>query len=383
MIGRREVMAAMAGGIVLPGVAIGAERRVFVSRIAVEDGRLIMAVTFGGRGPYTFMIDTGTYLSLIRPDLAKTLKLQTRATERTRGVGGSDVYTLYLAQDVLMGGGLRQRDVMFSDAFKFGYNSGIYGALAAGIVTAIDTDVDFDAGELRFYPDGRGDRPGFVAIDSEIPRGGGPTAGSRKISATVLLDGRPIRCVLDTGSPSPLLLNNSAARRLGLWNATTPFAPTRPNGIGGAAPLARIVRTQSIEMGGAKQDRPLVSLLGNDVSSDFDGILGLSFIRRFNLSVDSGGRKLWVKPSAQTVPPQRYGLSGLWLDREGDRIVVKSVGTGSPAALAGVAVGDAVVDMPWQAALGMINGPPGKAVNLAVERGGARRTVSYTLAPYL
>ena len=383
MIGRREVMAAMAGGIALPGVAIGAEPRIFVSRIAVVNERLIMAVTFSGRGPYSFMINTGTYLSLIRPDLAKTLKLQARATERSRGVGGSDVYTLYLAQDVLMGGGLRQRDVMFSDAFKFGYTSGIYGALAAGMVTAIDTDVDFDAGEMRFYPDGRGDRPGFVAIDSDIPRGGGPTAGSRKISATVLLDGRPIRCVLDTGSPSPLLLNNSAARRLGLWNASTPFAPTRPNGIGGAGPIARIVRTQSIEMGGAKQERPLVTLLGSDVSGDFDGIVGLSFIRRFNLSVDTRGRKLWVKPSAQNPPPQRYGLSGLWIDRERDRIEVKAVGIGSPAAQAGVAVGDVLVDMPWEAALGMINGASGKAVTLVLDRGGARRTASYTLAPYL
>ncbi|WP_404370459.1 aspartyl protease family protein [Sphingomonas sp. MMS24-J45] len=383
MIGRREVVAAIAGGVALPGMAMGAEPRVFTSRIAVENERLIMAVMIGANGPYTFMIDTGTYLSLIRPDLAKTLKLQARATERSQGVGGSDTYTLYLAQDVLMGGGLRQRDVMFSDAFKFGYNSGIYGALAAGMVTAIDTDVDFDAGEMRFYPDGRGDRPGFVAIDSSIPISGGPTAGSRRISATVLLDGRPIRCVLDTGSPSPLLLNNEAARRLGLWNATTPFAPTRPNGIGGAAPLARIVRTQSIEMGGAKQDRPLVTLLGNNVSGEFDGILGLSFLRRFNLSVDTHGRKLWVKPSAQTVPPQRYGLSGLWIDRERNRIEVKAVGTNSPAALAGVAVGDVLIDMPWEAALGMINGAPGKAVTLVLERDGARRTVSYTLAPYL
>ena len=383
MIGRRDVVAGLAGGVAMPGIAIAAEPRVYTSRIAIENGRLIMAVMIGEHGPYTFMIDTGTYLSLIRPDLAKSLKLQTRAIEGSRGVGGSGVYTLYLAQDVLMGGGLRQRDVMFSDAFRFGSGAGIYGALAAGIVTAIDTDLDFDAGELRFYPDGRGDRPGYVAIDSTIPLSGGPTAGSRKISATVLLDGRPIRCVLDTGSPTPLLLNNSAARRLGLWNTTTPFAPHRPNGIGGVGPIGRIVRAQSIEMGGAKQDRPLVTLLGDDVGSEFDGILGLSFIQRFNLSVDTRGHKLWVKPSAQTPPPQRYGLSGLWIDRERDRILVKAVGTGSPAALAGVAVGDVLVDLPWEAALRMINGPPGKGVTLAIDRGGTRRTVTYTLSPYL
>ena len=383
MIGRREVMAAIAGGVALPGVAIGAEPRVFTAEIAVENNRVLIAVRLKGRGPYRFMIDTGSYLSLIRPDLAKTLNLRTQAIERSRGIGGTDAYNLFLADDVLIGERVHQPQVVFSDAFKFGYGADIYGALAAGMLTAMDSELDFDASALRFYPDGRGERPGYVAIESEIPRLDSPAQGSRRISATVLIDGRPIRCVLDTGAPYALMLNQTVGRRLGLWNDTRPFAPLRPNGIGGTAPIARIVRAGSIEMGGAKDERPLVTVLGSDVAAEFDGIVGLSFIRRFNLSVDTRARKLWVKPSAQTPPVQRYGLSGLWIDKDGDRITVKAVSSGSPAALAGVTVGDTIVGMSWEGALAAINGPAGKAVTLGLERRGARRTVPFTLAAYL
>jgi serine protease Do len=246
--------------------------RAFTAEIAVENNRVMITVRLKGRGPYLFMIDTGSYLSLIRPDLAKALKLRTLAIEQTRGIGGSAAYNVFVADDVLIGRRVHQPEVVFSDAFKFGYGADIYGALAAGMLTAMDTDLDFDASVLRFYPDGRGERPGYVAIDSEIPRHDSPSQGSAKISATVLIDGRPIRCLLDTGAPHVLMLNQAAGRRLGLWNDMRPYAPSRPNGI---------------------------------------------------------------------------------------------------------------VGMSWQATLGAINGPAGKAVTLGIDRRGARRDVSFTLAAYL
>ncbi|THD35110.1 MAG: PDZ domain-containing protein [Sphingomonas sp.] len=383
MIGRREVMAALAGGLAMPGIALAADRRVFTSSIALEDNRVLVAVGMNGKGPYIFMIDTGTYVSLIRPDLAKQLKLPVQGYEGSRGVGGRGSYAIYRADNFVIGGGIRQPSVVLEDSFDFGYQSDIYGALAAGILTATDTDLDFDRGELRIYPDGHGDRSGFVALDSEIPRADQADRGSRKIMATVLLEGRPIRCVLDTGAPSVLMLNQTAAKRLGLWDSGRAYAPLRPRGIGGTGPLARTIRVESLEMGGARHDRPLITLLGDTVGGNVDGILGLSFIRRFNLSIDSRGRKLWVQPSRQSVPEARYGLSGLWIEQEGGHVTVVAVGAGSPAAAAGMAVGDRIVDVPWDKAPAAIGGPPGRVVKLAVERGGARRDVEYTLKPYL
>ena len=379
------MVAAMAGGLVMPRVALGADRRVFKASIALENNRVLVAVGMNGKGPFIFMIDTGTYVSLIRPDLAKQLGLLVTGHEGTKGIGGKGrPFAIYRARDFIIGGGIRQSSVVLEDSFEFGYQSEIYGALAAGILTAQDTDLDFDAGELRIYPDGRGDRPGFVALDSEIPRAEQPDRGSRRIVATVTIEGHPVRCLLDTGSPNTLSLGQSAARRLGLWD-DRPFAPVRPNGIGGAGPIGRIVRVGSIGMGDLTIERPQMTLLGNEVGghdAGFDGIVGLAILCRFNLSIDTRGRKLWVKPSRQPASTDHYGLSGLWLDRDGARIKVAAVGTGSPAATAGIAVGDEI-NGDWDKVLRAIGGPADSIARLTVKRGGDVREVALTLTPYL
>ena len=59
-----------------------------------------------------------------------------------------------------------------------------------------------------------------------------------------------------------------------------------------------------------------------------------------------------------------------------------AVGTGSPAAEAGVQVGDRIAGA-WPELLAAINRGPGTPVSLAIERGGTKRTISFTLRPYL
>lgn len=380
---RRTAIATVAGGIMVGSLpAFAAQGRVFKASISLEGNRVLIAVGMNGQGPFIFMIDTGTYVSIVRPDLAKKLNLPVQGYEASRGIGGKgDRYAIYLARDFIIGGGIRQSSVVLEDSFRFGYQQDIYGALAAGILTASDTDLDFDAGELRIYPDGRGDRAGYVAVDSEIPRANQPDRGSRKIVATILVNGRPLRCALDTGSPNTLSLYQAAARRLGLWD-NRPFAPSRPNGIGGAGPIARTVRVDEMTLGDVRLDRPLISLLGNDLGSNLDGIVGLSFIRLFNTSIDSRGRRLWIKPSRQVSPPGRYGPSGLWLDRAGSRIVVASVGNGSPAAKAGIQPGDRVVGE-WSDVLRTISSSVGSRVVLKIERGGQSLDVAFTLSDFL
>lgn len=384
-IDRRAVLTMLtAAGLIGPGAALAAAPRMFKAKILLENNRVVIAVEMNGKGPYIFMIDTGTYVSLIRPDLAKELKLPVQGHEQTRGVGGKqDGFAIHLAKDFIIGGTIRQPAVALEASFDFGYQQDIYGALAAGVLTTVDTDLDLDAGELRIYPDGRGERPGYVALDSEIPRIESTQRGSRKIAAALTLDGRPIRCMLDTGSPAHLLLNRTASRRLELWDDNRPYAPNRPQGIGRAGPVARTIRAGSLIMGDSLEDRPLISLLGNDIGDDFDGIVGMSFLRRFNMSIDTRGRKLWVQPSHQKPAPERYGLSGLWLDQEGERIEVEAVGTGSPAAAAGIVAGDRIVDMSWRDALAAITGPPGRTVRLKVERGTTRREVEFALKLFL
>ena len=76
-------------------------------------------------------------------------------------------------------------------------------------------------------------------------------------------------------------------------------------------------------------------------------------------------------------------MSGLWLDGEGTQVTIADVGTGSPAAAAGLKVGDKLIGAEIRALIRQITGPAGTKVPLTVEQGGTRRDVVLTLAPYL
>ena len=92
---RRDMLVAMAGAGVT-GIAprcfsqdSGAPgNRVIVSRIGLVDGRVVMPITIGGKGPYLFLIDTGRATSMIEDELARELKLQVTGTVSARGIGG-------------------------------------------------------------------------------------------------------------------------------------------------------------------------------------------------------------------------------------------------------------------------------------------------------
>lgn len=384
MISRRNLVAGLGVAAIWPGRALAVERRMVKASIALEENRVLVAVGMGGQGPYIFMIDTGGVVSLVHDSLARTLKLPIIGHSALGGVGRDDIYPIYLAKDFVIGGAMRQANVALVGAGALRYGRDVEGTLAAGIVTAADTELDFDAGELRLYPGGRGARPGYTRIASSIRRLGSRTEESPYIFADIAVNGQNFDCLLDTGAPRVLTLSANASRRGRLWDDGRPYAPFRPSGVGGEGMISRLVRVDALSLGGLTIDRPLVALnpAGSSVSSVGDGIGGLGLIRRFNLSIDAHARCLWVQPSRQPAVPDHYGLSGLWFDRKGDVAEVAAVGTGSPAAAAGMRVGDRVAGA-WQETIAAISRGPGTPVTLDVERDGTKRSVSFTLHPFL
>jgi hypothetical protein len=385
---RRKFMG-MAGlglaGVPLSG-RLGAADRVITSRIRMVGTRVVMPVTIGGQGPFEFLIDTGGYLSLIDGALARRLKLPFARTVQSRGVGGRAQMPVFLAREVVFGGGVRQATVAFAGR-DGDFGRGIAGTLAAGMLTAVDSDLDFEAGEWRAYPDGRPAREGFVRMGGAlVATGRGAGAGSRRLFGEASVNGRTGRFLLDTGAPRGLVLEHDAARSMGLWDDARPWAPVRPRGIGGEAGISRWVRAETVSFAGVTFRRPLVMLnaASDGRSAREIGVVGLEVLKRFTLSTDARRGELWAR--AHPTPgelDERYGLSGLWLDRKGDGWVAAAVGAGSPAAAAGIAVGDTVAAQDGGSVLAEINGAPGSTAALTVTRGGTGRAVSLTLAPYL
>jgi serine protease Do len=360
-----------------------------VAKIMLEDERLWLAASVNGSDPLLFVIDTGAGGNFIRPEQVDRLKLQRLGGSRVVGLGKNQADTgIVRAKTVVLGGAARQDDMMF-DTYDFGRGipADAAGLFAAGLVTAHDCELDFDTGTWRVWPGGGAVRDGFVAVPSAITRPD-RTGGSEKIYVTAQIDGRPYRLLLDTGAPRGVLLFPVGAARSRMFEGR-PFAPVHISGFGGrSARLARMVRAERLELGPLQLERPLVTVMDPGEAThgwNADGIMGLPNIMLLNLLTDVRASRLWVRRNHQPVPPERYGGSGLWIDRDArGAVTVSSVGTGSPAAAAGIAVGDRIVDPPGFAdALRRINGPRGSAIMLGIDRGGTRMEKRLTPADYL
>lgn len=385
---RREALGLGGASLLLPSI-LHAQAAPITTRIIVEDDRLWLAATVAGSKPYLFVIDTGAHTNFIRPEIAKELGLRAIDQRVVRGLGRDPaVGGLVLARDLMIGGSFRQAQAEFQIYdFRGGLPKDAAGLFAAGLFTTRDSELDIEKGLWRLWPQGRPDFTGLTALRSTMAAD--PRAYySTKMIATVYLDGQPYRLLLDTGAPGGVLLFPPAARRSGLFSESVPYAPQVTAGFGGtAAKLSRIVRVTSLQVGPLAVERPLIALMDPDnyEAPDHDGILGLPFLQMLTLATDVRRRKLWAARNARPSPPDRYRISGLWLDKAGDGgATVHTVGGGSPAALAGVRAGDRIMEpATFDEALRRVNRMPGEEVVLSISRGGAKSTVRYVVKGWL
>jgi hypothetical protein len=394
MIERRELLQGMA---LLPGLSLlpllssaaaatvpPPQSRIGAARIVLQDGRLWIQVRFGGRGPYLFIIDTGAFTNLIRKDVARELKLKERGATIMSGVGGTQGVTLYDGADVAFGN-IGVGTIAFA-----GYDETLrlhpeaVGALSGSMLTAADCDFDFDALEWRIYPDGRGARDGFELLPSDI-RASARRGGAPPVTVDAAIGGETYRLQVDTGAPGQIALFAGATRRSGLWNDGKPFVPIQRRGIGGEGSRGRLVRIPQVRLGNIAFDSPLVSLSdpGQRELIGVDGVLGLELIERMNLSSDVKAGRLWARRNARPPRPERYAMSGVWLEGQGSRVTIASLSPGSPAAEAGLRIGDELTGGTLREWISRLAGRPGATLDIPYTRAGTAGTAHVTLRPYL
>lgn len=335
-----------------------------------------MDVALNGQGPFPFALDTGAVVSGVKLDVAERLGLRNLRQVRLNGAD----FPLYALSEMVLGGVVRQEN-----AALFGLPGerlGAEGLLAAGLLTTYDSELDFERKEWRVHPEGGPDRTGFERLPSEL-RARGP--GSERPFADVTLDGETFRPVWDTGAPRALSLPYRIGRQLGLWRDDRPFGSVLVTGIQGASDRpGRIVRAGRLTIGSSVYERPLVLIRPEGHPAD-EAFLGLPIMRTLNLSLDRSERSVWVRRNGlEPGPDPRYGNAGVWLDTASGGVRVASVSPQSPAAEAGVLVGD-MVQGPGglQGAIDRLGGPSGAERELTVRRGGETRTMRFTLADYL
>lgn len=356
----------------------------------LDDARVYVPVTIGDAGPVRwFVFDTGAQPTVVDARVADSAGIRAVAAGTTTGAGGGRVAVGRAADVALDVGGVRLGPQTVGVApldSLIGPSSGhaVPGIVGSRFFAEHVVTLDFARHVIRIgEPDAApavGDAIVVpLEIDGGVPlaRGWIRTPDGRRIAA---------RFLVDLGAKAMLLVNEHFASAHGLA-AAFPRSVVSPLGAGmGGQTRYRFVRAPAIGIGDdphASADGVIVGLSvgGTLASLSYDALLGVDFLARYEVTFDYARRRLILRPRHDALPPSEFDMSGMFLlapDPAHRRIEVAELRPGSPAAEAGLEVGDVIVGSPGIAAESLtvsrlrdrLRAADGDRVPLTVERGG-------------
>src|SRR5579883_1732281 len=289
-----------------------------------------------------FVVDTGADQNVISAKAAEKLGLVASSqTLPGRGAAGTFGAVPWVHLDTVAIGEAPLRD-QIAFIVPLPEEANADGVLGLPLFTQFVVTFDYAAGKLEL----------------EAPKSFRPPAG---------LEALPLR--LQDGK---ILLKASAAGVNGWYsldsgagNAETMFAPTvermhlrsafgpalsMVSGISpGGYTRGDLVRVPEVRIGPYRFERVIVELSLADQGyfahppPDTEGNLGGELWRRFSMTIDASSHRLYLRPNAFFAQPFEATRSGLVAQREADRFRVVDVVPATPAADAGLAVGDSIV----------------------------------------
>ncbi|MGE0555349.1 MAG: aspartyl protease family protein [Gemmatimonadales bacterium] len=237
------------------------------------------------------------------------------------------------------------------------------------------TELDFEANELRLYdPDEFEYRGPGTSLPLRIEGGHPHARGWLTVGDE---PGREVELVLDTGARHAVAITPEAVPHLAF-----PADTVRDElGRGASGVIDGVVgRIREIRLG-RQAIRDVVSSFpdpGEGVTPGAQVSIGTELLRRFRVVFDYPHDRVILEPRPALQRPFVWNPSGLHFRQRGDSLVVGRVRDDSPAALAGIEVGDVLIAVGSEPAgrLGLagaeerLAGEPGRRVTLVTRRQG-------------
>jgi len=248
--------------------------------------QMIVAVSVNHSGPYDFLLDTGTQVTMIDAALATELHVATQGDAAVAGAG-FHVPAARARVDLLEVGlnTLANREVILYDLDRLNASGlQVRGILGEDFLQHFDMLIDNanrqlcldETSTLRNHI--KGPHIGLLTSNAAADNASLP---SSLIVSVRLSDGlRPIRLKLDSGTNSALLYNASEILAVGLLKT----ASFHGSGADGAKRVYSSLPTQSVKFGPVELPGvnflTLVGAQKDSGTSDFDGLLTLGLFRR-------------------------------------------------------------------------------------------------------
>jgi hypothetical protein len=251
----------------------------------VNRHQIIVAVSVNHSGPYNFLLDTGSQITMVDPSLARTLHLSTEGNAVVASVGthGSASYA-HLDQLAAGSNAVANQKVLVYDLQNLQATGlDIQGVLGEDFLGQFDTLIDNAHSMLCLDNSSvmRGDVKGSrIALVEPAQKESGSTAGSLIVVAKLSDGMRPVRLKLDSGSNVAFLYNTSDYMALGLFKG----ASLSGGGANGSRRTFTALPPQNMKIGSVEMSRvPFITLAGvekDSHTSEFDGLLALGLFKR-------------------------------------------------------------------------------------------------------
>jgi hypothetical protein len=253
--------------------------------------QMIVAVSVNHSGPYNFLLDTGTQLTMVDPSLATELHLNTLGSAEVAGVGFNAAASV--AQLDLLEVGTHavanQKVVVFDIQNPHSVDLHFRGVLGEDFLGRFDMLIDNDHNLLCLDDSSAmlaGVKGPHIPLLEPARAADGMPAHMSLIILARLSDGeRPVRLKLDSGTNVSFLFNTYRYLPLGLLRSTS----LHGGGLDGAQHPYATMPLQDLQIGSLEIPRvPFVTFAdspeGLSRTSAFDGLLTLGLFRRIFIS---------------------------------------------------------------------------------------------------
>lgn len=340
------------------------------------NNHIYLQATVDGKGPYTFLLDTGGH-TLLSPKIIKEAGLKSVGTSVGTGAGKGSVVSGFVQYHEIAIGGVKLHDQ--TGIAQNVYDKSIEGIPVDGmvgfeLVRRMVTRIDYGAKTLTFT-----DPAKFVPIDAgaAIPfkfYDHLPQVAGRAGDIPGIFD-------IDTGSRSEVDITSPSVDRYKL-RQKYPRGVEAITGWGVGGPVkSYVARLPSLTLGNFTEPSVVADLDGPNSGSmsdpNFLGNVGSGFLKRFVVTLDYAHQIMYLKPIEP--PPADIGTfdrSGMWINAADDGYKITYVSSHGPAEAAGLQAGDVITE---------IDGKPVKPDELAKARGqfrmrpaGSMVTINYT-----
>jgi hypothetical protein len=312
--------------------------------VVAAKGGVQFDALINGKGPYRLIFDSGAGVNVLSPTVARQLGLiEEGPVLKATGAGSGSI--LAQAANVTS---VRVGDLVLSDQkfyilpMPWGGRPGPVGAVGFEIMRRLIVTVDYQREQLGFNSPQE-----FTYTGDGVKVPIEPMRTSPGIEVKGSVNGAGGVFGIDTGDEGSLEVEQRFVSQYDLVKQLSPkYHGYAGSGIGGAMPLAYYSRVKTLRIGEAEVTDVLADLFdGQAISDENSGNIGTRVLRQFTVTFDLPHGVMYLEKNSNWGKPEVFNQTGMIIDSIQMDQKVMNVLPGSPAARAGVAIGDTLLQI--------------------------------------